>query len=275
MPPTPGAWVPRRNCTRASARCARPLVALEPQFTGILHGPEGALTAMASAATNAAALRGILAGVIDLALGPVRHLMARLAVAAAPVGAIGASFADLQTRLTGALANILTGPASLQTIANAVQGVVDTLRSVDLGVLRESIDGVFRTLRGQIEALGPQPLLLELDAEFAAVIDALDLDLILPASEIAALDASYATVLDGLKALDPEALVTNAVGPTFEAEIVPLVEALDLTPVFDALIAALRDLDEELKTELGRVNTAYQALLAARPGGGAGASIGV
>ncbi|HEU0220852.1 MAG TPA: hypothetical protein VFR34_01390, partial [Paracoccaceae bacterium] len=256
-----------------AARAA--LAALEPDFGGILHGPEGALTAITGAATNAAALRGVLEGEVELALGPVRYLMARLAIAAAPVGAVAQSFADLQARLTGALANILTGPASLQTISEAVQGVVDTLRSVDLGFLREAIEGVFRTVREQIEALGPRPLMVELDREFGEVIDALDLGLILPESEIAALDASYETVLNGLKALDPGELVTNVVGPTFEAEIVPLVEALDLTPVFDALIAALRELDEELKSELGRVNTAYQALLAARPGGGAAASVGL
>jgi len=108
------------------------------------------------------------------------------------------------------------------------------------------------------------------------VIDALDLDALLPPAEIAALDSAAATVATKLGSLDPAKLVTDAVGPAFEADILPLIEALDITPVFDALIETLRGLDEELKSELGRVNTSYQALLAARPaGGGASAGVGI
>src|SRR5262249_47217633 len=117
---------------------------------------------------------------------------------------------------------------------------------------------------------------LTLDREFGEVIDALDLKALLPPANIAALDAAAAEVTNKLGTLDPEKLVTAAAGPAFEAAIVPLVEALDITPVFNALIEALRGLEEELKSGLERVNTAYQSLLAARPGGGgASASIGI
>ena len=190
-----------------------------------------------------------------------------------PVGGVAQSLADLETRLTTSLANILTGPASLQSISDAVQSVVNTLRNVDLGFLRESLEGVFRTVREQIESLGPKPLTLALDREFGEIIDALDLDVLLPPAEVAALDAAAATVAEKLGALDPARLATDAVGPAFEADVLPLIEALDITPVFDALIEALRGLDEELKSEFARVNTAYQALLAARPAG-VGASAG-
>ena len=44
----------------------------------------------------------------------------------------------------------------------------------------------------------------------------------------------------------------------------------------DVLIEALRGLEVQLETELGRINTAYQQLLAARPAGiGASVSVGV
>lgn len=66
--------------------------------------------------------------------------------------------------------------------------------------------------------------------------------------------------------------MVEAVQPVFDAQVRPLVDAFDLTPVFDALIDALRNLDEELKAELGQVNTAYQALRAARPGASAATS---
>lgn len=256
----------------ATGRAA--LAALASDFADTLHGAGGGLTQLRDAAAAASGLRGVVAADVDAALVPVRHLLAMLGAAAVPVGGIAQALVDLETRLTTALANILTGPSSLQTISDSIQAVVDTLRNIDLGFLRESLQGVFQTIRGQIEALGPKPLMLTLDQEFGQVIDALSLASLLPQPEIDALDASVSDIATKLGALDPEKLISDAVGPAFEADVLPLVNALDITPVFDALITALRGLDEELKSELARVNTAYQALLASRPGG-SGASAGV
>ncbi len=249
---------------------------LSATFADTLHGPAGGLTRLRDAATTAAGLRAVVAADVDTALVPVRHLLSILGAAAVPVGGIAQALTGLQTRLTTALANILTGPSSLQTISDAIQDVVDTLRNVDLGFLRESLEGVFQTVRGQIEALGPKPLVLALDREFGEVIDVLSLSALLPPAELDALDAAAADLMTKLSALDPENLANETVGPAFETDVLPLVEALDVTPVFDALIEALRGLDEELKSELGRVNTAYQAMLASRPGGsGASAGVGI
>lgn len=250
------------------------LAALAPDFDGLLTGPEGALTALRDGAADSSLLGQAVAAEAEAALGPVRFLFGQLGAAAVPVGAMAGAFVDLHQRVTQAVANILTGPASLQAISDAVQGVVDALRNIDLGFLRESLEGVFRAVRGEIEAAGPAPLLIALDAEFGEAIDALDLDLVLPEAELAALDASVAALVGKLGAFDPARLVGDAVRPAFEASVLPLVEALDLTPVFDALIEALRGLEAELESELGRINTAYQALLAARPAGlGAGGGI--
>jgi hypothetical protein len=193
---------------------------------------------------------------------------------------LGWASRGLGQRVTQALAGILTGPASLQAISETVQVVVDALRDIDLGFLSESLDGVFQAVRSEIDAAGPAPLIITLDREFGEAIDALDLDLILPASELAALDAAAAALVAKLRGFDPATLVGDAVRPAFEAGVLPLVEALDLTPLFDALIEALRGLEAELESEMARINTAYTALLAARPsgvggGGGAGAGIGL
>lgn len=252
------------------------LAALAPDFDGLLTGPDGALTALRQGAADAGLLGGAVAAEAEAALGPVRFLFGQLGAAAVPVGAVAGAFADLHQRVTQAVANILTGPASLQAISAAVQGVVDALRNIDLGFLRESLEGVFRAVRGEIEAVGPAPLLIALDREFGEAIDTLDLDLILPAAELAALDAAVAALIGKLRAFDPATLIGDAVRPAFEDSVLPLVEALDLTPLFDALIEALRGLEGELETEMGRINTAYQALLAARPAGlGASAGVGL
>jgi hypothetical protein len=262
---------------RAVREARAALVALTPDFERLLHGPDAALSVLHGEAASASLLRAAVAREAEAALGPVRFVFSRLSVAAVPAGAMAAALDDLHQRVTGAAANILTGPDSLQSISQTVQGVVDTLRNIDFAFLREALEGVFRAVRGEIEAANPGPLLMALDREFGETIDLLDLDLLLPAAEIEALDASVAALVETLRGLDPEVLVREAIGPVFETEVLPLIEALDMTPVFDALLEALRRLEEELATELGRINTAYQALLAARPagtGGGASASIG-
>jgi hypothetical protein len=259
---------------RAAREGRAALAAIGPDFDGLLTGPEGALTALRQGAADSSLLGQAVAAEAEAALGPVRFLFGQLGAAAVPVGAMAGAFADLHQRVTQAVANILTGPASLQAISDAVQGVVDALRNIDLGFLRESLEGVFRTVRGEIEAVGPAPLLIALDREFGEAIDALDFELVLPGAELAALDAAVAALVGKLGAFDPATLIGDAVRPAFEAQVLPLVEALDLTPLFDALIEALRGLEAELESEMARINTAYQALLAARPAGlGAGAGI--
>jgi hypothetical protein len=244
-------------------------------FADALHGPDGLLTELRADAADASLLRGVVESDIEKALVPVRYIMGQLGGAAVPVGAVADGFADLSARLTGAVGDILTGPASLQAITDATQQVVDTVRNIDLAFLRESLDGVFQAVRAEIEASGPGPLIVTLDQEFSDVIDALDLSLILPQAEIAALDQSVADVVATLQGFDLASLIGEAVQQSYEADVLPLVEALDVTPVFDALIEALRGLEAELEEEIARINTAYVSLLSARPGGGGGsASIG-
>ncbi|MDW4498764.1 hypothetical protein R5H30_12280 [Sulfitobacter sp. D35] len=251
------------------------LESMAADFEDALHGPDGMLTDLRNGAADASLLRGAVEAEVEKALVPVRYLIARLGGAAVPVGVVAGGFADLSSRLTSAVGNILTGPASLQTITDAVQQVVDTVRNIDLAFLRESIEGVFQSVRAEIEAAGPGPLIVTLDREFGEVIDALDLSLILPQPEIDALDQSVADAVAVLQGFDPATLIGASVRDRYEADVLPLVEALDITPVFDALIEALRGLEVELEGEMERINTAYGALLAARPGGaGGGASIG-
>ena len=245
------------------------------EYEALLHGSDGALTAVRNGAADTTLLRTAVVADVEKALAPVRFLIAQLGAAAVPAATIAVAFEDLHTRLTASVGSILTGPASLQTISNTVQAVVDALRNIDLGFLNESLEGVFQAVRGEIEAAGPGPLIATLDREFGEMIDGLDLDLLLPAAEIAAMDQASTDLVAKLRGFDPEKLVGDAVRPAFEADVLPLVEALDITPVFNALIEALRGLEDQLEGEIGRINTSYQALLTARPGGvGGSASVG-
>jgi hypothetical protein len=240
---------------------------LSTDYADQLYGPDGVLTALKNSASDASFLRAEVEVEIEKALLPLRFIMSQLGGAAVPVAAVADSFADLNTRLTASLGDILTGPASLQTISDTLQQVVDSVRGIDLAFLRISITEVFSAVRAQIDAVNPATLLVTLDREFGEMIDALDLSLILPEPEIADLDQAVSDVADKIRGLDPASLIGDGLVAAYEADVLPLVEALDITPVLNALIKALRGLEAQLEVEMGRINTAYTALLAARPSG--------
>jgi hypothetical protein len=108
------------------------------------------------------------------------------------------------------------------------------------------------------------------------MVDTLGLPLVLPQSQVDALDAIYGEVLEKLRALTPDQLL-QSLTPVYLDRVVPLVEALDVTVLLNVIIERLLSLDEELRGEIGRVNTSFQALLQSisAAGVGSGASVGI
>jgi hypothetical protein len=223
---------------------------------------------------NAGTLRDLVSAEIEPALQPVRFVFVSLGNLAAPVNGVVEKLSELITTLTSRVDALLTGPGSLSAISEAVQDVVDALRNIDLDFLGRSLDQVLLTVRDQLRALDPAALGAELDDAFEQALSALSLSTIIPAEDIAELDAAWQSVIDKLRALDPGDLVEDALQPIWDETVLPLLDAFDLTPVFAALIEFLESLKGELSGGLDEVNTAYQSLIALRPDGGASASIG-
>ena len=223
---------------------------------------------------NPATLRDLLSAEIDPALRPVRFIFTSLGNLAAPVNGIVQTLTELITTLTDRVDALVDGPGSLSAISGAVQQVVDLLRNIDLGFVGRSLDDVLSTVRDQLRAIDPQRLGDELDAAFAQTLSALSLTTIIPAADIAALDQAWQSVVDKLRQLDPGKLIEDVVQPVYDQTVLPLLDAFDLTPLFAALIDFLNSLKGELGSGLDDVNSAYQSLIALRPGGGASASIG-
>jgi hypothetical protein len=240
-------------------------VALQAEWQELLEDPEGLLAEMAAVTADADGLRTLVANAIEPLLAPLRYLFRWFASLQPALAGMLSKLTELVDTLTSGVAELLTGPGSLQAISDAIQSVVDTLRNIDIGFLREALQALYIQLLDELEALNPAQLGEVLDAAFASLLDTIDLDLVIPPGAVDTLDTSYDSTLDKLRALDPEELVTAVVQPEYEATVVPLVDAFDLTPLFDALIEFLRGLAEELGGEMDRVNTAYQGLRAARP----------
>ncbi len=168
---------------------------------------------------------------------------------------------DLQARLT----DLLLGPDSLGGIRDALQELVQRLRDFNLDFLSDSLASLFANVRGKLEAISPAQLGQALQTAFEDMLDTLDLGLVLPPDDVAQLDSAYTSVLDKLKGLDPNTLVTEVLQPEFEETVLPLLEAFDLTPLLTAIVERLRTLDDELRQEMARVNEAYQEMLRSAP----------
>jgi hypothetical protein len=250
----------------ASARTA--LVAMAIEWTDTANGFAPLRN------VDAATLRDLVSAQLEPVLQPVRFLFRSLGNVAAPVAGIVETLTELITTLTARVDALVTGPGSLSAISGAVQNVVDALRNIDLDFLGRSLDEVLLTVRDQLRALDPATLGAELDDAFEQALSALSLSTIIPAEDVEQLDAAWQSVIDKLRALDPGDLVEDALQPIWDDTVLPLLDAFDLTPVFAALIEFLESLKSELSGGLDEVNTAYQSLIALRPGGGASASIG-
>ena len=111
---------------------------------------------------------------------------------------------------------------------------------------------------------------------FRSALDAISLDAVFTPALRQQLQQDYASLRAKIEALDPELLVIQPLDDLYTRDLLPLVEAIDVSEAVQKLIDRLNDLPDELKGELGRVDSAYQAMLAAAPSGGAsGASASV
>jgi hypothetical protein len=272
-----------RRCDPLTVAFARPFHVLASLHDAVRSATTDLPTVLADWDATHHASDGLLASYRDLPSDPgvlgerardvfdERFLTPALAVLriARPVAEVLGGVADeLGALLTAAddrLADLTAGPAAFDEIRVRLLALVDRVSGADLAVVTDALTEVVDTVRTQLTALDPIAFAAELTGAVDVALDAVTVDLVLPPDDLAALDATYQQVVEALRAVDPGRLVTDVVRPAYEATVDPLVAALDLTPAIDALTARLGALPDELRAELARVDTAYQALLRAAP----------
>lgn len=225
------------------------------------HHEAGSLVALRNLQATPENLRAWIGDALEDKIG--RPIVAVLSLAEPMAQVLGAFVSKLQeliTALTGKLTALLAGPASLGAIRTAIQALLDKLKSFNLDFLTRSLGDVFANLRGKFDAIHPAALRQSVETAFNGMLAALRIDLLIPAAQIAELDAAYQGIVDDLKALAPETLVVKVVQPEFDKKIVPLLEVFDPARVLDALHDRLVKIEEELLAEMARVNEAYQKL---------------
>ncbi|MEM6262058.1 MAG: hypothetical protein AAGI38_06085 [Bacteroidota bacterium] len=168
---------------------------------------------------------------------------------------------DLQTQLF----NIIDGPNSLTTIQQSINDLVDRIQNFDLGFLVNELEAIFDGVKLKLEAISPTVLKGLVDTAFNSALDNLSLTTLIPTAQIEGLDATFESIIDKFRLLDPQRLVVEILQPEFEALIGPYLDAFDLGPCMEDLLARLSALDEELDVELQRAVAAFVAMLAAVP----------
>jgi hypothetical protein len=201
------------------------------------------------------------------------HPLAGIFSLAAPAFSIlDAVVGELQALLNSIeskVADLLAGVAALNGIRDSLQEVLDRVKNFNLGFLRDSLKDLFDKLRAKLDAVNPANLGKALDALFQEVLDSLGVDLFLPPADVAKIDADYAKLIDTLKSLDPANVVANVVQDEFEKDVLPLLDQIDMSDPLHRIAERLSSLTEELKTELGKVEDAFDGMKNAIPAGAA------
>ncbi len=209
-------------------------------------------------------------------LDPLSAVFSLTAPAFGILDALAGELEKLMTEVESKVADLLAGVAALQSIRESLQALLDRVRNFNLDFLRDSLKTLFATLRAKLDAVNPANLAKALDAVFAGVLDSLSVDLFLPPAGVKKIDDDYAKLVDTLKSLDPSNVLVTLVQDEFEKDVLPLLDAIDMSGPLKRIAERLGNLADELKAELDKVQVAFSDMRNAVPsGGGASAAAGV
>jgi hypothetical protein len=248
--------------------------ALATQFDALgvrFPGPDGPLAALLPA--GPAALRGWVREALARQLGvPLLGFLSALKPVLALVDAAVTSIGAVVQALDSKLAELLAAPQALSDLLGEVTAVQQRLANLDLGIYTREVDTVYDALVDELRALDPRGLQAPLEQARDRLLGQLSLAAILPPALRGQLDAAYDQLVAKLASLDPDALLLEPLDEEYRQTIEPLVEALDVSASVQIVIDWLRDLPDDLKAQIARVDPSYASLLRAGGGGAGGAA---
>ncbi len=239
-----------------------------PRWDELYHRPGGPFAEFTGEGLSAEALRGMLGEAIESELGrPLSLVFEIVGQFKTFLGQIVTATGDFVTQLTEQLADLHLIPDAVQTIRNAIQELIERVRSLDLSFLADQVHDAFDRVKVKLgESIDPARIRADVEETFNQVIGSLRLDALLPQTEISGIDGSYEEILEKLRGLDPGKLIVEEVQPDFEEIISPLLEFLHaVAAVIQAVLDRLDGLAAELEQELARTGGAYGRMLQAIP----------
>lgn len=233
----------------------------------LYHGATSPFAAIVVADPTSMQLRDLLEDTIGAEFGGVLSAITELiARFRGTLSGIVSSVEGFVDAAQGKLAGLLLVPDVLQAIRDAIQALIDRVAGFDLSFLTDELQETYDQVKAKLAAFDPAGIRAAVEETYDAVIGALSVDSLLPQEEIEQIDAVYQSVLDTLRALDPETLIIEVVEPEYQDAIPPLLEVLHgLSDLVQTLIDRLDGLDEELNREIARTNEAFDTMIAAIP----------
>jgi hypothetical protein len=228
------------------------------------HTQDGILAELCQAEADGAQLRQMMRDTIESQLiKPLSPVFTMANLLHRTVNAFLSKFQEFISSLQAKLTDLLLGPDSLKGIRDALNELVQRVRDFNLNFIKESLKSLFDNIRGKLDVVSPARLREKVEEFFDNMLKSIDLGLLLPPGEVERLDSAFDKIIDKLNDLDPDKLVTQVVQGEFDEKILPLLEVFDLNELFETLTDRLETLDDELKSEIVRVNGAFQMMVRA------------
>lgn len=242
-------------------------------WDGYYHREDGVLATLSPESFTQEELRQWLREAIDRQLGqPVLGFLKQLKMLGGLLQAFGDTISSLLQAINDKLTELLAAPMALLQATQELEQLQERLTNLDLDIFTREIDSLYTQLMEQLRSLDPRNMEAALRQGLEQALDALSLDLVFTPGLRQQLEETYATLVGLIDGLDPELLIIRPMEETYEQDILPLVEALDVSDAIQAIIDLLNRLPDDLKTELGRVDSSYQQMLAAAPSGSSGSA---
>ena len=230
------------------------------------HHPESMFSNLGYDSLNTDQLKDMIRETIEPVLKkPLKALFSWIQPVSDAIIAFLGKIEPLIDSLQDKIAVLLLGPEALDRINDSIQSLADRLRNLDFGFITASVESIFNEIETKIESLNPAVIGSALDQAFADFLETIDVTLLISQSDIDQLDSDFEEVIAKLEALNPDTLVVQPLSEIYNNNILPLINAFDISEVIDAIVSRLKELDDELETELGRVNQEYVEMLAAVP----------
>jgi hypothetical protein len=232
------------------------------------HRSDGVLAALVHQSVTVDELRGWVREAIDNQLGaPVVGFLKQLKLIGALLGTFGQGITGVLQAVKDKIDDLLAVPQALSQAAHELEQLQQQITNLDLEMFVREVDSLYEELLDKLRALDPGTMEQPLRHALETLLDDLTLDSVFTPGLRDQIEQSYATLVSKVDALDPELLVIKPLDDLYTQDVLPLVDALDVSEAVQKLIDRLDELPDELKEELGRVDEAYQDMLAAAPSG--------
>lgn len=227
---------------------------------------DGPIASLVPASLDAATLRTLIRTALDRQLGaPVVGFLKALKAVGALITHFGDQISDLLEAIQARLAALLAAPQALADAAAALDGLVDRIAGLDLDLYTREVDALHGALLAKLRALDPANLAAALREALQDLLGEISLGGVFTPALRGQLDAAWAELKAQVAALDPEVLVIEPLQQVYEQDLLPVVQGFDVGDALDTVLGKLDALPGDLRTELDRVDAAYQAMLAAAP----------